>query len=145
MNNVNLTGRIGQEPTVHTFDNGEKQTSFSIAVDSGSYSKEKAEWIDRTIWINIVKRGETKLQKGDLIEVSGKLNVRSYEKENKPVYITEVVAFNTGLLNRKNNTPAENTPKAENTPDDNKPPPGDDLPFVVTILLVVGSMIQFII
>jgi len=102
MNSVNLTGRIGKEPEMHTFENGEKQASFSLAVDNGYFSKEKGEWIDRTTWVNIVKKGETKLQKGDLIEVSGKLNVRNYEnKDGQKVYITEVVAFSTGLLNRK--------------------------------------------
>ena len=110
MNNVNLTGRIGKDPEVFTFDSGEKQTSFSLAVDNGYYSKDKNEWIDRTVWLNIVKRGETKLKKGDLIEVSGKLNVRDYEnKDGNKVYITEVVAFTTGLLNRKDSqeNPAE--------------------------------------
>ena len=146
MNNVNLTGRIGQDPQVHTFDNGEKQTSFSIAVDNGYYSKDKNEWIDRTIWINIVKRGETKLLKGDLIEVSGKINVRDYEKEGNKIYVTEIIAFNTGLLSRKE-IPKEHTqqPNEETGNNTEEISNESDLPFIITILLAVGSLVTMVI
>lgn len=131
MNNVNLTGRIGQEPKIHTFENGEKQSSFSIAVNNGYYSKEKNEWIDRTIWVNVVKRGETKLKKGDLVGITGKLNVREYEKDGKKMTFTEIVAHQTELLNRKDQPTTTGSEQgtykvAESDPGADAP---DELPF----------------
>lgn len=142
MNSCNFTGRIGQEPNVITFQNGDKQTTFSIAVDNGYFDKENNKWVDRVVWVNIVRRGETKFRKGDLVEVSGKLNTRQYEtKNNEKRYITEVIANSVKLLNRKDDASPKQyqnvevkSEQAKEVPeqemDEHEPIEGsDDLPF----------------
>ena len=138
MNIAALTGRIGQVPEVFTFDNGNKKVSFSLAVDDGFYSKKEEKWVDQTIWMNIVAFKETKLTKGDLIEVQGKISIRNYDdKDGNKKYITEIVANTMRLLNRKQGenqtTGAEQKPASQpeqSRPTPSKPAqPDDDLPF----------------
>jgi single-strand DNA-binding protein len=120
MNSVNLTGRIGKDPEQFTFENGNIKTSFPIAVDNGYYDKKSSEWVDQAIWLNIVIFKETKIQKGDLVEVSGKIDVRNYnDKDGVKKYVTEIIAQNLKLMSRKggatgaNNEPVQNAAEFE--------------------------------
>ena len=92
MNTVQLVGRIGKTPEVFTFENGNKKTSFTVATND-SYKDKKGEWVETTDWHNIVVFRETKLQKGDLVEITGKTTNRSYDdKDGNKRYVTEIVA-----------------------------------------------------
>lgn len=102
MNKVILIGRIGAEPTSHKFENGDVKTSFSLAT-SESYRKNE-EWVETTEWHNITKKGETKLKKGDLIAVDGKIKTRKYTDTNgAEKYITEISAYKVEFLSRSSN------------------------------------------
>ena len=94
-NNVQLIGRLGNEPEVRTFDSGKKMASFSLATND-TYTNAKGEKVDDTQWHNIVVWGkkvdvvESYLKKGSEIALQGKLINRSYEKDGVKKYVTEI-------------------------------------------------------
>ncbi len=95
-NKVQLIGRLGQEPEIITFEDGNKIAKFSLATDD-SYKDKNGEKVERAYWHNVVVRGglvkvvENYVTKGQEIAIEGKLTNRSYEKEGETRYITEVV------------------------------------------------------
>lgn len=94
-NNVQLIGRLGNEPQVKTFESGKKMATFSLATNE-KYRNSKGEQIEDTQWHNIVVWGnkvevvENYLQKGSEVVVQGKLVNRSYESNGEKKYITEI-------------------------------------------------------
>jgi len=96
-NNVRLIGRVGNNPEVKTFDNGNKVVSCSLATNEVYYN-DKKEKVETTQWHNLVAWGkaadifEKYVEKGKEIAVSGKLTYRSYDdKDGVKRYITEIV------------------------------------------------------
>lgn len=130
MNNVTLVGRIGKDPETKTFEDGNVKVSFSLAT-SEKYKDKAGEWKDATEWHNIVLFRETKMRKGDLVEVIGKIKTRSWDnKEGVKQYITEIVAHNLTFLNRPGETAQQRpTQQQESNNSDAGNLPEDDLPF----------------
>jgi single-strand DNA-binding protein len=98
MNSVKLIGNVGNEVNVLTFDNG-KKASFSLATNE-TYTNKQNEEIKNTTWHNVVAWGRIAevcadlVSKGKLVSIEGKLNYRNYvNKENKTVYVTEIIAY----------------------------------------------------
>lgn len=98
MNSVKLIGNVGNEVNVLDFENG-KKASFSLATTE-SYTNKNNEEVKNTAWHNVVAWGKVAevcadlVSKGKFLSVEGKLNYRNYvNKENKTVYVTEIVAF----------------------------------------------------
>ena len=98
MNTVKLIGNVGNEVNVLTFDNG-KKASFSLATNE-TYTNKNNEEVKNTTWHNVVAWGKVAevcadlVSKGKLVSIEGKLNYRNYvNKENKTVYVTEIIAY----------------------------------------------------
>lgn len=95
MNKLILIGRVGGDPEIKSFEWG-KVAKFSLAT-SERYKNKQGELITETDWHNLSFRGavcDTLSQwvhKGDQIAVEGRVKYRSYEKDDKTVYITEVI------------------------------------------------------
>ncbi len=105
-NKVQLIGRLGQEPEIITFADGNKMAKFSLATDD-SYKDKDGNKVERTDWHNIVIKGglvkvvEGYVKKGQEIAVEGKLTTRDWEdKEGNKRYITEVVCNELLLLSK---------------------------------------------
>ncbi len=105
-NKVQLIGRLGQDPEIMTFDDGNKMAKFSIATDD-SYKDKNGEKVERTYWHNVIVRGglvnvvENYVTKGKEIAVEGKLTNRSYEdKDGNKRYTTEVLCNELLLLGK---------------------------------------------
>ena len=148
VNKVILIGNLGRDPEVRRLENGAVVAKFSIATNENYRDKNnewqtRTEWHDVVAWRHLAERAERDLTKGKLVFVEGKLTHRKYQdKDGNDRYITEVVANNLRLLERKEgagsgfstNMPTEepamastpSTPVAEKT---NEPTEDDDLPF----------------
>jgi single-strand DNA-binding protein len=93
INKVILTGRVGQDPRVASFDNG-KVASFTMAT-SKNYKKDD-QWQEKTEWHNIVASGyhaekvERQCKKGMWCEVEGEITTNKWEKDGKTNYKTEI-------------------------------------------------------
>jgi len=106
-NKVQLIGRLGQDPEIVNFEDGNKLAKFSMATDD-SYKDKKGEKVERTYWHNVVVRGglvnvvENYVSKGQEIAIEGKLTNRTYEdKEGNKKYLTEVFCTELLLLGSK--------------------------------------------
>ncbi len=105
-NRVQLIGRLGQEPEIFSFEDGNKLAKFSMATDD-SYKDKEGNKVERTQWHNVVVRGgltkivENYVTKGQEIAVEGKLTNRSYQ-DNDGVkrFITEVQCNELLLLGK---------------------------------------------
>ncbi|HZW62595.1 MAG TPA: single-stranded DNA-binding protein [Flavobacteriaceae bacterium] len=105
-NKVQLIGRLGQDPEIINFEDGNKMAKFSLATDD-SYKDKKGNKVERTYWHNVVvKNGlvkvvENYINKGNEIVVEGKLTTRSYEtKEGEKRYITEIICNELLMLGK---------------------------------------------
>ena len=106
-NKVQLIGRLGQDPEIVTFKDGNKIAKFSMATDD-SYKDKRVNKVERVFWHNIVIKGnlvtvvENYINKGQEIAVEGKLTNRSYDtKEGEKRYITEVLVNELLMLGGK--------------------------------------------
>ncbi|MCH9659799.1 MAG: single-stranded DNA-binding protein [Bacteroidetes bacterium] len=105
-NKVQLIGRLGQEPEIMSFPDGNKMAKFSMATDD-SYKDKDGQKVERTYWHNIVVRGglvnvvENYVVKGQEIAIEGKLTNRSWE-DNDGVkrYMTEVLVNELLMLGK---------------------------------------------
>ncbi|WP_203256244.1 single-stranded DNA-binding protein [Hyunsoonleella ulvae] len=105
-NKVQLIGRLGQDPEIVNFSNGNKIAKFSLATDD-SYKDKSGNKVERAYWHNIVVRGglvnvvENYISKGKEVAIEGKLTNRTYEdKDGNQRYITEVVCNELLMLSK---------------------------------------------
>ena len=141
VNKVILVGNLGKDPEVHTFDNGVKKASFSVATTEGYKNRDgdrasHTEWHNVVLWRGLAEVAERYLRKGSSVYIEGKIRRRDYEDENKQKkYVFEILGDNMTMLGggpRKDdaqgnagNAPAPPIAK----PDIETPTPEDDLPF----------------
>lgn len=96
-NNVQLSGHIGKDIQILSFENGNKKAAVSLA-SNFSYKNSSGEAVKHTDWFNLVAWGKTaeqlaeNLTKGNEISIEGRLSTRSYtDKSGSTRYITEIV------------------------------------------------------
>ena len=129
MNKVILIGRLGQDPELKEFTNG-NMAKFSIATsekwkDSDGNAKEKTEWHNIVVWGKTAEFAGEWLKKGQLVSIEGKLQTRSWEQDGVKKYMTEIVADTITLLPSKGDV--QESASQEQSFDDNED--DDDLPF----------------
>jgi len=105
-NKVQLIGRLGQEPEIITFEDGNKMAKFSMATDD-SYKNKEGEKVERSYWHNVIVKGglvnvvENYVVKGQEIAIEGKLTNRSWEdKEGNKRYTTEILCNELLMLSK---------------------------------------------
>jgi single-strand DNA-binding protein len=105
-NRVQLIGRLGQDPEIISFEDGNKMAKFSLATDD-SYKDKDGNKVERAQWHNIIVRGalvkivEDYVLKGKEIAIEGKLTNRSYDtQEGEKRYVTEVIVNELLMLGR---------------------------------------------
>ena len=105
-NKVQLIGRLGQDPEIVTFNDGNKMAKFSLATDE-SYKDKNGNKVERAYWHNIVvKNGLVKVveeyvTKGQEIAIEGKLTNRVWEdKDGNKRYVTEVICNELLMLSK---------------------------------------------
>jgi single-strand DNA-binding protein len=106
MNQVKLIGNVGNNVNIREFEKS-KLASFSIATNEtfenkNSESVTNTQWHNIVAWGNLAEKCEELIEKGKLVSIEGKLQTRNYiNKENKKVYITEILAFNVSPVEAK--------------------------------------------
>lgn len=108
VNKVILIGRLGKEPEIKNFDNGGMIANFTMATSETYKDRTTGEKKEITDWHNVVARIPQQadiiqkyVHKGDMLYVEGKLRTRSWEKDGKTNYITEVLVDNFTMLTPK--------------------------------------------
>lgn len=107
MNKVFLVGRTTAEPALKYSQTGKAVCSFTLAVKR-SYKNAQGEY--ETDFINCVAFGKTGelitnyVGKGQIFPVSGKLQVRTYEKDGQKHWVSEVIVEEFDFPEKKGNS-----------------------------------------
>lgn len=100
MNNVSLIGRLTKDVEERRTQNGTPVASFTLAVDRRK-KEDGADFIPCIAWDKAAETIAKYVHKGDLFGVTGYIQTRSYEKDGRMNYFTEVVTTSFQFLERK--------------------------------------------
>ncbi|MDM7646649.1 single-stranded DNA-binding protein [Leuconostoc falkenbergense] len=138
INRVVLIGRLTKDVELRYTQSGVAVGTFSLAVNrqfTNASGEREADFINGVIWRKAAENFANFTHKGVLVAIEGRIQTRNYEDKNgNRVYVTEVVADNFSLLEKKSDS-QQSAPKSQ-APDPfansgNKPIDIDpnDLPF----------------
>ena len=100
MNNVCLIGRVTKDVQERRTQNGTPVISFTLAVDRRK-KDDGADFIPCIAWDKAAETIAKYVHKGDMFGVTGYIQTRSYEKDGRRNYATEVVTTSFQFLERK--------------------------------------------
>jgi len=117
LNKVVLIGRLGADPELRYTPNGTAVCNFTLAVQrdyTNSQGEREVDWVDIVVWRKQAENCANHLEKGRLVAVDGRMQVRYYEtNEGQRRKVTEVVANNVTFLDWGNNN--SNSNRNDNT------------------------------
>ena len=111
LNNVNLCGRLVENPELKKTTNGTSVTAFTIAVDRDytSGDEKQTDFIKIVAWRGTAEFVSKYFTKGKLIIINGAIQVRKYVNQNgENRYITEVIANHVYFTGDKSEKPNVN-------------------------------------
>lgn len=135
INNVTLIGRLTRDAELRYTPSNIATAQFNIACNrnfknaNGEYD---ADFINCVMWREQAERFCNWTKKGMLVGITGRIQTRSYEGNGgKRVYVTEVVAENFQVLEKRDNTANQNSMTEQMPPNYTNPMDIDesDLPF----------------
>ena len=98
LNKVILQGRLGSDPELRTTPSGVDVATVNIAVDrdrKDANGERQTDWVTIVAWRNTAKFLSTYFQKGRMILVEGRLQMRNYtDRDGNKRTAAEVVADN---------------------------------------------------
>lgn len=109
LNKIILIGRLTRQPELRYTQNGVAVATFSLAVDrdfKNASGEKEADFIRIVVWQKLAETVANNLDKGRLIAVEGRLQVRSYDdQQGQKRQVAEVVAEKVRFLDKqKGNT-----------------------------------------
>ncbi len=120
-NQVNITGRLGQDAEFKAFSNGGGVCNFSVAVSetwtdkNSGQRQEKTEWIPVAMFSKGAEKLTQYLTKGTQVRVCGKFKTRSWENNGSKQYRTEVVVDGFGTEVELLGSPSGQAPNNQNS------------------------------
>ena len=115
MNSVCLIGRLTKDVQEHRTQNGTAVISFTLAVDRRK-KDDGADFIHCIAWDKPAETIAKYVHKGDLFGVTGYIQTRSYEKDGRKNYVTEVVTTSFQFLEHKREMSSD-SPSGQNKSD----------------------------
>jgi|SRR6267142_1184947 len=109
-----LVGRLGKDPESREVGST-NVTNFTVATDysykgrDGDYVK-KTEWHQIKVWGPQAKACAQYLKKGSLVQVIGRIETETYEKEGEKKYAVKIVADRVNFLDSKGKNTEEVEP-----------------------------------
>lgn len=100
MNNVQLIGRLCAAPELKKTPNGTSVVTVALAVNRRKRD-DGADFVPLVLWSGTAETVAKYCHKGDQIGVTGRLQVRQYEKDGQKRTIAEVVVDNFDFLAQK--------------------------------------------
>ncbi len=108
MNKVCLIGRLTKDPELRYTTNGTAIANFTLAVNrpfTNQKGNKEADFIPIVVWNKAAENCAQYLAKGQQTAIEGRLQVRSYEDNDKQRrWITEVIAERVEFLGSKSNS-----------------------------------------
>jgi len=127
MNLVILSGRLTKDPEIRYTNSKKAVASFTVAVEDGKDKdgNRRAQFLPCIAWEKTAELIDQYFTKGKPITVTGKLTVRSYDKDGEKRYVSEVVVSGIEFpLTEKAGKTKEEKPTFEDMPEDD-----EGLPF----------------
>lgn len=133
LNRIILIGRLTRDPELRYVPSGQPVASFTLAVDrpfANQQGERQTDFIDIVAWRRLAEQVTQHLNKGRLVAVEGRLQIRSYEtQDGQKRKAAEVVADAVRFLDRKTGTgPAAGAESREGEPETAEGG-DDDVPF----------------
>jgi single-strand DNA-binding protein len=132
LNKVILIGRLTRDPEVRYTQSGKAVTTFDIAVDrsvANAQGQRETDFIPIVTWGKLAETCGNYLNKGRLVSVDGRLQIRSYEaQDGQKRRVAEVVAEGVRFLDRGKETSGGNT-ASTGAAVSGDVFPDDDIPF----------------
>lgn len=140
INRVVLVGRLTRDPELRKTNSGSSVCSFTLAVDNrvkNPDGSKSASFIPCTCWNQAADLASKFIRKGSLVGVEGRLNQRSYQRQDgTKASVLEVVCDSVQFLEPKAAEAAngeavvfDDAPVQEGKNLDQLDLPDDDLPF----------------
>ena len=135
LNNVCLVGRMAGDAELRYTPNNQAVATFRLAVNrpfKNQNGEREADFINCVIWRQQAENLANWAKKGALIGITGRIQTRSYEnQQGQRVYVTEVVAENFQVLEKRDNTANQNSMTEQMPPSYTSPMDitDDKLPF----------------
>ena len=131
LNNVELIGRVGNEPELRYTPSNKAVVKLSIATNE--LGKDKTTWHTVTVWDKVAENVEKYVKKGDLLYIAGRIEYT--EKDGK--YYTAIVANTVKFLSVKGGEKQADKPIPQPPQKQNRQPENvkaddlgdDDIPF----------------
>ncbi len=124
MNKVILIGRLTADPNLRYTRSGNAVANFTLAVDrpfTNQGGEKETDFIDIVTWRKLAEIVANNLEKGRLVAVEGRLQIRSYDDQNGVRRkAAEIVADQVKFLDYRR----QDEPQSEPTE-----PEFDDIPF----------------
>ena len=114
MNVVNIIGNLTKDVELKSTTSGVEVCTFTLGVRRNYTNKEGKYDSDFPNFIAYRKTAEIiskYAKKGSKLAVEGRIQTRSYEKDGKKVYVTEIVVENVTLLDSKKESITTNLPE----------------------------------
>jgi len=128
MKSITIAGNVGKDAETRSTQNGDKVTSWTVAVEDRQGQEKRTIWFDCTLW---GKRGESLAQyitKGGKVAVSGELSTREYEGKTYLTIRAEQVTLMGGKPEGHREERQESPPAQRNAMSDID---GDAIPFIM--------------
>ena len=135
INNVTLIGRLTRDAELRYTPSNIATAQFNIACNrnfKNSNDEYDADFINCVMWREQAERFCNWTRKGMLVGIVGRIQTRSYEnQQGQRVYVTEVVAENFQVLEKRDNTANQNSMTEQMPPNFANPMDitDDKLPF----------------
>ena len=141
LNQISIQGRLARDPELRRTQSGKAVTSFSIACDRDIKNQQTGEkevdFIDCTAWNVTAELIQKYFRKGNMIVVTGRLQIRKYtdkneQKRQQAEILVGSVYFCGGKEKTENGTPVASSGYSEQAPAANFTPvtaDDDALPF----------------
>ncbi len=119
INQINLVGRLGQDPEVHYFKSGKVLAKLNLAVKRLSSSDKTPNWFDLELWGKTAEIATNYTNKGSLIAVEGELKFDTWEDSNtgeqrsKPVIKVNRLELLSSSNNSTSSAPQSNDEEDE--------------------------------
>lgn len=118
INNITLVGRLTKDADLRYTSDGTATGTFTLAVNrpfKNAQGEQEADFINCVIWRKSAENFVNFTRKGSLVGITGRIQTRNYEnKEGQRVYVTEVVADNFALLEKKSDNAQQSQPRQTN-------------------------------
>jgi len=104
LNRIVLVGRLARDPELRYTPSGKAVAGFTIAVNrrfANQQGEREADFIDIVVWGKLAETVANHLQKGRLVGLDGRLQIRSYQtQDGQKRRVAEVVADNVSFLDK---------------------------------------------